>query len=67
VNVPEAKKTREGIGGGLCADSAVLEVFFPPCLAAVLRDEKLDRASQMQALPSANCQRSVPAAHGVRT
>lgn len=67
VNVPVAKKTREGIADGLCAAPGVLEILFPPCRAAVLRDEKVGWADQTQVLPSPHCQRDVPAAHGVGT
>ncbi len=63
--MPEVKKTREGIGGGLCADSGVPEVLFHPCIKAILCHGKAGRANQTQALPSPSYQRGVPIAYGV--
>ncbi len=65
MNVPEAKKTREGIGGGLCADPEAPAVFFHSCIKAILGNGKDGRANQMQALPSPDGQRGVPIAYEV--
>jgi hypothetical protein len=64
MNQPEAKKTQEGIEGGLCADSEVLEVFVNPCIEAVLRDENDGRAKEIQVLPPPNYQQGVPLGYG---
>lgn len=64
MNVPEAKKTREGIEGGFCAHAEVRAVFFNPCLEAVIRDENDGRAKETQALPSPNYQQGVPLGYG---
>ncbi len=60
MNQPEARKTQEGIEGGLCADAEVLEVFLNPCIEAVLRDENDGWAKETQALPSPHYQQGVP-------
>ncbi len=64
MNQPEAKKTREGIEGGFCADLEVLEVFFNPCTEAVIRDGNDGRAKETHALPSPNYQQGVPTVYG---
>jgi hypothetical protein len=51
MNQPEAKKTREGIGGGFCDHPEVRAVFFDLCSEALIRDEKDGRAKEFHALP----------------
>jgi len=64
MNQPEAKKTREGIEGGLCADPEVRAVFFGFCIKAIIRKENDGRAKETQARPSFNDQQGVRSAYG---
>jgi hypothetical protein len=60
MNQPEARKTLEGIGDGFRAHFEVPQVFFNPCIEAVIRDENDGRAKETPALPPPNHQSGVP-------